>query len=423
MSDGLRRWPSPGGDQSGAAPAAGGDERYYLDAHTPICFILDKEEAHRHYMSLALQTHGIEANLFGKAYALRGGLERRTPDLIFVDVSSSTGDAIQALNVLQECSYRGLVQLMSSDGTPDNVRDHCRRSSLRILPVLPKPIERAVIRRLVHEHGIGRSPTNLERASLDEALKRSWVEFWYQPKIDLRKKQLAGVELFARIRHPERGILLPSAFMDDAEESNLVELTELSLVTALKVGVAFSKLGISFRLAVNVSLPMLAKLQIAKIVREYRPDGTNWPGLLLDITEDQIATDLAVFRELSTQLEPCNIKLAIDDFGRGFLPFGRLKEVRFAELKLDRSFVTDCATDKTHAAICRSVIDLSHNFNAVAVAVGVEKPADAHALFRMGCDLGQGYLFAQPMAQERFLVLLRQRAALNRTNAPAAASA
>ena len=263
----------------------------------------------------------------------------------------------------------------------------------------------------------------MERTNLDEALKKNLVEFWYQPKIDLRKKQLAGVELFARIRHPERGILLPGAFMDGADESSLVELTELSLVTALKVGSAFSKLGISFRLAVNVSLSALTKLQVPKIVQEYRPQIANWPGLLLDVTEDQIAVDVSVVRELSAQLDRCNIKLAIDDFGRGFLPMARLKEVTFTELKLDRSFVVDCGTDKSRAAICRSVIDLAHNFNATAVAVGVEKPADAHALFRMGCDLGQGYLFAQPMAQERFMVLLRQRATATRTHAPVAVPA
>jgi EAL domain-containing protein (putative c-di-GMP-specific phosphodiesterase class I) len=267
---------------------------------------------------------------------------------------------------------------MSADGTAGNVKDHCERSALRILPPLQKPADRAALKRIVQEHKLESSATALERTSLDEALKRNWVEFWYQPKIDLRKKQLSGVELFARIRHPERGIMLPGAFMDDADVSSLVGLTELSLVNALKVGLGFSKLGISFRLAVNVSIAALMKLHIPQIVRECRPENDSWPGLLLDVTEDQIATDLAIFRELSTQLELCNIKLAIDDFGRGYLPLGRLKEVRFTELKLDRSFVADCATDKTHAAICRSVIDLSHNFNATAVAVGVEKPADAH---------------------------------------------
>ena len=70
----------------------------------------------------------------------------------------------------------------------------------------------------------------------------------------------------------------------------------------------------------------------------------------------------------------------------------------------------DCAIDRGHAAICKSVIDLAHNFGAKAVGVGVEKPADANALMQMDCDLGQGYLFAQPMAEDRFLALLRQRA-------------
>jgi EAL domain-containing protein (putative c-di-GMP-specific phosphodiesterase class I) len=420
MTEGQSRWPNPEAEQI-ATPAAGG-EPYYLDSHTPVCFVVDKEEAHRHYMSLALQTHGIETMLFPRATLLREGLSRRTPDLIFVDVSSSSTDAAASLRALAERSYRGVVQLISADGTPQGVNDVCRATTLRILPTVPKPVDRTVIKRIVQGQRLGGPSTTVDRTSLDEALKNNLVEFWYQPKIDLRKKQLAGVELFARIRHPERGILLPGSFMEGADESSLVELTALSLVNAFKVGAGLSKLGITFRLAVNVSLSALMKLQVPKMVQELRPPSGNWPGLLLDVTEDQIAIDVSAARELSAELDRCNIRLAIDDFGRGFLPMARLKDVAFAELKLDRSFVVDCGTDKSRAAICRSVIDLSHNFNAIAVAVGVEKPADAHALFRMGCDLGQGYLFAQPMAQERFMILLKQRATVARTQAPAAAT-
>jgi EAL domain-containing protein (putative c-di-GMP-specific phosphodiesterase class I) len=216
--------------------------------------------------------------------------------------------------------------------------------------------------------------------------------------------------------------MLPGAFMDDASEQSLVELTERSLIHALTSGTSFAKLGITFRLAVNVSLAALAKLSIPRIVREF-PPANDRSGLILDVTEDQIASDLSISREIVGQLESCGVKLAIDDFGRGYLPLTRLREVPFAELKLDRSFVFDCATDKNHAAICRTVIDLAHNFGATAVAVGVEKPADALALFRMGCDFGQGYLFAQPMAQDRFLILLRQRAAASAAKPAAGAAA
>jgi EAL domain-containing protein (putative c-di-GMP-specific phosphodiesterase class I) len=122
-------------------------------------------------------------------------------------------------------------------------------------------------------------------------------------------------------------------------------------------------------------------------------------------------------------MKALGVRLAIDDFGRGFLPLARMNEISVAELKLDRSFVTDCASDKKHAAICKTIVDLAHNFEATAVAVGVEKPADAHTLFRMGCDFGQGYLFAQPMAQDRFLTLLKQRAEMARPRPMAAAAA
>ena len=104
-----------------------------------------------------------------------------------------------------------------------------------------------------------------------------------------------------------------------------------------------------------------------------------------------------------------NIKLAIDDFGRGYSSLVRLKELPFAELKLDRTFVTDCGTDKVNAPLCKTVIDLAHNFGSIAVAIGIEKASDVVALVSMGCDYGQGFLLGQPMPEERFLSLLRQR--------------
>jgi EAL domain-containing protein (putative c-di-GMP-specific phosphodiesterase class I) len=153
------------------------------------------------------------------------------------------------------------------------------------------------------------------------------------------------------------------------------------------------------------------KLSLPKILGEYLSNLDKRPGLILDITEDQIASDFSLVRDLYAQIEPSGIALAIDNFGRGYVPLARLQELPpFAELKLDRAFVADCAADRGHAAICKSVIDLAHNFGAKAVGVGVEKPADANSLMQMDCDLGQGYLFAQPMAEDRFLALLRQRA-------------
>ena len=117
-----------------------------------------------------------------------------------------------------------------------------------------------------------------------------------------------------------------------------------------------------------------------------------------------------------------NVKLAIDNFGRGYSSLARLKALPFAELKLDPTFVTDCGTDRVNAPLCKTVIDLAHNFGSLAVAIGIEKASDALALTSMGCDIGQGFLLGQPMPEERFVSLLRQRAAGQGKALPAAAN-
>jgi EAL domain-containing protein (putative c-di-GMP-specific phosphodiesterase class I) len=389
-----------------------------FEARPPVCFVVDGDDAHRRFMSLVLEGHGIETGAFAGALDLRQGLFRRTPDLVFLDVPAIPVHAMESMRALVDGSYRGPLQLVSSRGDNglDTIKRFGERNALQLLPTLTKPVDRAVIKRVVQEQKLDTPITNTERIDLDVALSKNWMEFWYQPKIDLRRKQLAGVELFARVRHPELGVMPPGAFMDDADEKSLIALTERSVIDALETGLKFAKLRINLRLAVNVSINALVKLSLPAIVREHRPDTDNWPGLILDVTEDEIASDLSLVREVHAQLEPSGIGLAIDDFGKGYLPLSRLRQLpAFAEIKLDRTFVSDCAQDKGHAALCKSMIDLAHNFGAAAVAVGVENPADVTALTQMGCDLGQGYLFAQPMSEDRFHMLLRQRA--ERSNA------
>ena len=107
-----------------------------------------------------------------------------------------------------------------------------------MLPVLKKPFETDAIVKILHELKLGLPPSVATRIELDEALDNNWIEFWYQPKIDLRKKQLAGAEAYARARHPQHGIVLPGAFMPGAKEASVARLSELALTSALKAGLA-----------------------------------------------------------------------------------------------------------------------------------------------------------------------------------------
>ena len=148
------------------------------------------------------------------------------------------------------------------------------------------------------------------------------------------------------------------------------------------------------------------KLPIAAIVREGRRNDDDWAGILLEVTEDQVIRDIPMAHEIATQLRIHRIALAIDDFGNGYSSLARLKELPFAELKLDRSFVSGCGLDVGNAALCKTVADLAHRFGSLAVAEGVETTSDLATIRHVGCDVAQGFLFAHAMPKEFLLARL-----------------
>jgi EAL domain-containing protein (putative c-di-GMP-specific phosphodiesterase class I) len=404
MAEALPDVPSPPTDPAAGAKSA--------RAGAPLCFLVDQEPSIRHFLSLVMQGSGIDTVEFADGAALRNVLADRKPDLVFHDVSLESADAIESVLALGKSGFRGPMQLMSNRGAA--VLEHIKtigvQHALHMLPVLKKPFETDTLMKVLSQLKLGIPTAAAVTISLTEALASNWIEFWYQPKIDLRKKQLAGVEAFARARHPQHGILLPGAFTADASEGDLIKLAEMAMTSALKAGSKFSELGVHLRLAVNVPIQALVKLPVVDIVKAHRPSPDKWPGMIIDITEDQIIKDVPLALNLSMKYAESNVKLAIDDFGRAYSALTKVESLPFAELKLDRVFVTDCGTHKMNAPLCKTVIDLAHSFGSTAVAVGIEKASDAVALVSMGCDFGQGFLLGQPMPEERFISLLRQRA-------------
>jgi EAL domain-containing protein (putative c-di-GMP-specific phosphodiesterase class I) len=388
--------------------------------HTPICFVVDEDASIRHFLSLILHGAGIDTREFGDGNEVRPALAQCTPDLIFLNIALESADAIECVVALGRCSYPGHVQLMSNRGSAvlAHVKSIGEQHKLQMLPVLKKPFETGAIVNILQDRKLGDPPASAGRLDLDEALSEGWIEFWYQPKIDLRKKQLIGAEASARARHPQNGVLMPTAFMPGAPESSLVALCEQALTQTLQAGLKFAELGVNIRVAVDMPVNALVKTPVADIVEKYSKQFEKWPGFIIDVTEEQIVTEIALANEITKKLEHLNVKLALDDFGRGYSTVARLKELPFVEFKLDRTFVAHCGTDKVNAPLCKNVIDLAHNSGGTAVAIGIEKASDALALVRMGCDCGQGFLLGQPMPEDRFISLLRQR-----SGRPAAAPA
>jgi EAL domain-containing protein (putative c-di-GMP-specific phosphodiesterase class I) len=244
---------------------------------------------------------------------------------------------------------------------------------------------------------------------IDEALREGWFEFWYQPKINLKRKYLAGAEAIARLRHPNLGVLLPGSFDPQLSAGSLERLTEYSLVAALQSWSVFEEVGFNLALSINVPASVLATLPIADLVERYRPRSDHWPGIILEIAEDQIVREAGLAARIAKHLQVGGIRIAIDNFGAGYSSFSRLRALPFAELKLSQDFIRNCALEAANAAICQTIIDLAHRFGSAAVAEGIESQVELQALMAMGCDFGQGALIAPAMPQEQFLELLLRR--------------
>ena len=375
----------------------------------PCAFVVDDEEGICKVIAMTLTTMGVTSEKFHTAPEAVAALDKGLPSIIFLDVALKKSDAIDVIRGLGERSYRGIVQLMSGSnvGLLEDVRRIGARHGLTMRPPLTKPFRAESIRHIIREANLADSPAAV--VGLEEALAKGWLELWYQPKVDLRTKTLCGAEGLVRCRHPVQGILSPASFLPGALESSQAALTEHVIATALRDWDDFAATGVQLHTAVNTSIGALANLSLPALIREHRSNSPDWPGLIREVTESEVIKDGALMHEIATQLRIYGISFAIDDFGEGFSSFARLRDLPFAELKLDQSFVKGCGTDERNAGICQTIISLAHNFGALAVAEGIENAADLQAVHRMECDIGQGFLLGRPMPKANFITLLQQR--------------
>jgi EAL domain-containing protein (putative c-di-GMP-specific phosphodiesterase class I) len=189
----------------------------------------------------------------------------------------------------------------------------------------------------------------------------------------------------------------------------MIALTERVLVTALHDWNDCAEHGMSLKFAVNVPVSALVKLPISTIVKEERPKAANWPGLILEVTEDEIIRDLKLANDAAERLSESQCTLALDDFGAGYSSIARLRQLPFSELKIDRAYVTNCHADKVNAGLCEVFVELAKRFNLKTVAEGIETTHESHKLQALGADIGQGYLYAKPMSKAQLIGQLRRR--------------
>jgi EAL domain-containing protein (putative c-di-GMP-specific phosphodiesterase class I) len=378
----------------------------------PHCMIIEDEAGIRSLISRALSGHGITVSEFGDVQTAISSLANDDPKVIFLDVSLADSDAIDAIRELAERKFSGAVQLISgqSAGTLAEIKKIGERHGLRMCSPIAKPFTAdAIYRVIAQEESLAGPALSEHPVSLRDALRKGWFELWYQPKIDLRTMRLAGAEALVRARQPNGKMVPPGVFLPGASEQQMLALTERVILQALRDWEACAAHGVSVKFSVNVPVSALVKLPIPRILREERPRSKSWPGLVMEVTEDEIIHDLQIANEVAAALRTFNCTLALDDFGAGYSSLARLRQLPFSELKIDRSYVMNCNSDKLNAGLCETIVELGKRVGLKTVAEGIETWHECHKLQAVGCDIGQGYLFAKPMPLGQLIGMMRAR--------------
>ena len=246
---------------------------------------------------------------------------------------------------------------------------------------------------------------------LRAALELRQFVLHYQPKFDAASQRLVGAEALLRWQHPQRGLLMPDAFIGLAERTGLIiPIGEWVLDEACRQMRQWYAQGYTdWRVAVNLSaLQFCHAALVENVATTLRRHSLPANCLTLEITETTAMRDADNSLAILRQLADMGVDLSIDDFGTGYSSLLYLKRLPANELKIDRGFVRDLEQDSDDAAIVSAIVALGQALDLRIVAEGVETPRQQDFLTRLGCDSLQGYLLGQPCPAEQFLGRLTQ---------------
>ncbi len=245
----------------------------------------------------------------------------------------------------------------------------------------------------------------LIEADLRQAMRRQDLQMWLQPQFN-QQGRVVGAEALVRWYHPQRGWVSPADFIPVAEAAGLVvPLGEWMLEQACGQLAQWAQCPgtADWTLSVNVSARQFRHPEfVTHTLATLQASGANPQRLRMELTEGMLLEDVQQTVERMGELRALGVGFSLDDFGTGYSSLSYLKQLPFAELKVDQSFVRDMLTDTSDAVLTRTMIVLAHALGLSVLAEGVETQDQLDALTVDGCDLFQGYLLGRPVAVAEF---------------------
>ncbi|WP_218162444.1 DUF4084 domain-containing protein [Alkalibacterium sp. 20] len=245
-------------------------------------------------------------------------------------------------------------------------------------------------------------------SDLRKALEEKQFKVYYQPKLELKTKKIVGMEALLRWKHPELGWISPAEFIPIAEETGqIVSIGEWVLNEACKQNVSWQQRGLPLvSVSVNVSVRQFQQGKFLSVVEKaLRESGLQSQFLEIEVTES-IMQNINDSIKILTSLRKKGVKIAIDDFGKGYSSLHMIRQLPIDTIKLDKSFIDDI-DDEMQLAMVKTIILLGIDLNLTVVAEGIEREYQLNKLIEGHCHIGQGYLFSKAVKAEKMEKILK----------------
>ena len=370
--------------------------------------IIDDDERVLKYMSLMVQQSGFEAVISTtiKPNLLAGF---GPSDFIFVDMQMPEMDGIQVLEFLSRNGVKSRIVPMSGShiAVLETAERIAKRNGLSVAGVLTKPFRQAQLQRILDEipgelqrpKGQWPQPSEINIEDVVAGLEHGEFDTYLQPIVNLGTRKAIGYEALARWQSEKFNLVSPDRFIGLAAKNGVLPLLTQQLANrALTYSAALRERGLPWKVSLNLGVEDFVDSALPeKLAALVAQHGLPAHSLTVELTESSATQNETRLLEILARIRLKDIDLAIDDFGTSYSSLERLAWIPFTSLKIDMRFISEITTSNTARIIVESAIKLAKRLKLNTVAEGIETEDQLKVLKDLGCNHGQGWLFARAM--------------------------
>lgn len=386
-----------------------------------VLIVEDHPFQHQYLTTVFQVAGGFEVELVWDGATALQRLSRGRYDLLLTDLMMPQMDGVQLIQQLAQLHRPPALALMTAASRRMLVGSGqvAKNLGLRVAGLISKPVREAEVVSLRERLDDLTEQARIfssrprgcrSRSTLAKALESGEIQAWFQPKMSLHDGGIVGAEALARWVHPAEGLLMPGAFLDDIENTQLeIELLTSMLGQTLGAQAQWARMGHQLPVSINLPTHLLDDTDLVdRLLAQVRVNQADPRQITFELTETSTTQLSSNYYAGACRLRLMGFGLAQDDFGKGYSSYFNLVSTPFTELKIDRSLVSGCGENEGLASALLSITELGRKLGLTTVAEGAETQAELAVLRRVGCDHVQGFILSPAVARDDLATLLRK---------------